>query len=104
MCRTSLKRCQKTCNRFIGKIGPVNQDGRLVIKNVRLLNNENEVIGKCNHLCVSQKPFKTFNEGQEVIFTGKIFEYRRYDYSKDYSVKVNKVKKSIKRSAECRSF
>lgn len=100
MCRTSLRRYQKTCNKFIGKIGPVNNEGRLVIKNVRLLNNENVVLGKCNHICVSQKPFKTFKQGQEIIFTGKIFEYQRANSTMDYSVKVNKVKKSIKKSAD----
>lgn len=98
MCRTSLKRYQKTCNRFVGKIGPVNNDGRLVIKNVKLLNDKNEVLGRCNHVCVSQKPFKIYNEGQEVLFTGKIFEYRRADYTKDFSIKVNKVKKPISKA------
>lgn len=92
MCRESLKRYQNKCHIFTGEIGPVNRDGRLVVKKVKLLRDDGIVWGYCDHLCVSQKPFKNFDKGQEVRFTGKIFKYQRADSSIDYSVKVNKVK------------
>lgn len=100
MCRDSLRRYQKKCHIFTGEIGPVNQDGRLVVKKVKLLRDDGVVWGYCDHICVSKKPFKDFEKGQEVRFTGKIFKYQRADYSLDYSVKVNKVKIKDKRSSE----
>lgn len=100
MCRDALRRYQKKCHIFTGEIGPVNQDGRLVIKKVKLLRDDGVTWGYCDHICVSKKPFKDFSKGQEVRFTGKIFKYQRADSTSDYSVKVNKVRDKNRRPPE----
>lgn len=103
MCREALRRYQKKCHIFTAKIGPTNREGRLVLRNVKLLRDDGVILGGCDHLCVSQKPFKELKKGTNVRFTGKIFKYERADCTIDYSVKVNKVKnnQAVKRQPFC---
>lgn len=91
--RQDLKRWKRTCHTFVAKVGPVNREGRQVLRNVQLLRDDGKVIGGCEHINTSKKPFKQIKKGALVKFSGSIFEYKRQDGTTDYSVKVNKAKK-----------
>lgn len=93
--RQDLKRWKRTCHSFIAKLGPVNREGRQVLRNVQLLRDDGEVIGGCEHINTVKKPFKNFKKGTVVKFSGSIFEYQRADGSLDYSIKVNRAKPLI---------
>lgn len=58
------------------------------------LDGRNEIIARCDHLLVAQKPFKLAKAkyNDKVRFTGKITTYRRMDGSTDYQVIVNKAR------------
>lgn len=66
-----------------------------VFKNVKIFDGQTqEYKGRINHLLLEQKKFKRSGVTYKdlVKFTGKSYIYIRADGSRDYSVKINKIK------------
>lgn len=90
--REDLRRWRKRCHIFTANVGPINREGRQVLNNIILYRDDGKELGGCSHINTASRPFKGIKKGTKVRFTGEIFEYQRADLTKDYSVRVKKVK------------